>query len=341
MPTVTLLPGGRTFDAAAAESVLDAALRAGIALPYGCRNGACRSCAARVVSGAIAYPGGTPGALDRAERSAGRALLCAATARSDLVLEVELPDPDGGIRVRQLPCRVVARSLLAHDVVGLELALPAGEQLAFRAGQYVDVLLRDGRRRAFSLANPPHRGDRLELQIRRVPGGRFSGHAFDGLRERSLLRIEGPLGSFWLRAQHRRPVLLVAGGTGFAPIKSMVEDALHAGFDQPITLYWGVRARRDLYLDALARGWARDHPGIDYVPVLSDPQPGDDWSGRTGLVHAAVLDDHRDLSGHAIYASGPPAMVDAARDGFPGHGADPAFMYSDSFDHAYATGHDG
>ncbi len=341
MATVTLLPDGRTFEASPGETVLDAALRAGIPLPYGCRNGACRSCAARVVDGAVSYPRGTPKALDEVERRAGHALLCAATARRDLVLEVEGLDAADRIRVRRLPCRVAGRTALAHDVVGLDLALPPGERLAFRAGQYLDILLRDGRRRAFSVASPPHRDQRLELHIRKVPGGRFSEHAVDTLREGALLRFEGPLGSFWLRAERPEPVLLVAGGTGFAPIKSIVEDALHEGLERPMTLYWGARARRDLYLHELAARWAQDHAWLRYVPVLSEPAPEDAWNGRTGLVHDAVLADHPDLSAHAIYMSGPPAMVDSGRRAFPAHGADPALIHSDSFDYAYETGHDG
>jgi len=341
MPTITLQPSGQTFEAAAGEPVLDAALRAGISLPYGCRNGACRSCAAHVVSGQVHYPNGIPKALDRLERDAGNALLCAATATGELVVQVDGLDGDGFSPVRTLLCRVMAKTLLAHDVAGLELALPAGERLAFRAGQYVDIALRDGRRRAFSLANPPHRDERLELHVRRVPGGSFSGHVVDGLRERSLLRIVGPLGSFWLRKAQERPVILMAGGTGFAPVKSIIEDALHTGFDQPMTLYRGVRAVRDLYLDELVQGWAREHPRLHYVPVLSAPGPDDAWGGRTGLVHEAVLADHADLSSHAIYMSGPPAMVNAARSAFALRGVDLAYMHADAFEHAWETGHDG
>jgi len=246
----------------------------------------------------------------------------------------------GDAAPRTLLARLLRKTALAHDVAGLEFALPPAERLAFRAGQYVDVLLRDGRRRAFSLANPPSRGDRLELHVRRVPGGHFSGHVLDGLRERALLRLAGPLGNFWLRKDLPGPVILIAGGTGFAPIKSILEDALESGFEQALHLYRGVRAQRDLYLDETARDLAARWPRLRYVPVLSEPGAADGWNGRTGLVHEAVLADHPDLAPFAIYLSGPPAMVDAARHAFPARGADPARMYCDSFDHAWQTGHD-
>jgi len=250
------------------------------------------------------------------------------------------PAPAADAAPRILLARLVRKTALAHDVAGLELALPPHERLVFRAGQYVDLLLRDGRRRAFSLANPPSRGDRLELHVRRLPGGRFSGYVLDELRERALMRFTGPLGSFWLRKQLDRPVILVAGGTGFAPVKSILEDALETGFEQPVHVYRGVRAQRDLYLDEAARELATALPSSRYVPVLSQPDPAEHRAGRTGLVHEAVLADHPDLSGFAIYLSGPPAMVEAARRAFPEHGAEPACMFCDSFDHAWQTGHD-
>ncbi len=248
--------------------------------------------------------------------------------------------PAAGEAARTLLARLVRKTALAHDVAGLELALPPHERLRFRAGQYVDLLLRDGRRRAFSLAGPPSRGDRLELHVRRIPGGRFSGYVLDELRERTLMRFSGPLGNFWLRRELGRPVILIAGGTGFAPVKSILEDAIETGFEQPVHLYRGARARRDLYLDDATRELAARLGACRYVPVLSEPDPAQPWSGRTGLVHEAVLADHPDLAPFAIYLSGPPAMVDAARDSFPAHGAQPAALFCDSFDHAWQTGHD-
>lgn len=331
-------PSGHALTAAPGESVLDAALREGLALPYGCRNGACRSCKGRILEGEVSYPGGTPKALTAIDAAQHYALLCMARPGSDLRIEVEEIDSDRQIVVRNLPCRVVAKRALGHDVVGLELALPAAERLQYLPGQYVDILLRDGRRRAFSIANAPRDDDRLELQIRHVPEGMFSEYVFHHLKERALLRLRGPLGSFYLRVHDSRPVILMAGGTGFAPIKAIVENALATGFGPPMHLYWGARARRDLYLHEQAEAWASDNDRFAYTPVLSEPD--DAWAGRRGFVHEAVLEDHGDLSGHAVYASGPPVMVAAGREQFADRGLDAAAYHSDSFDYAYETGHD-
>lgn len=338
--TVCIAPSGKSFEIEANEKILDAALRNGIALPYGCRHGACRSCRGRVVAGRFDYPDGPPKASTPFDAAQRFALLCAARARSDLSIEIEELDTDQPIEVRTLPCRVVAKRHLAHDVVALTLELPTAERLRFLAGQYVEVVMRDGRRRAFSLANAPRDDNRLELHIRHVPEGSFSGYAFSHLKERAILRIHGPLGSFYLRKNSERPVILMAGGTGFAPIRSIVEDALGNGFRAPMHLYWGVRARRDLYQHDLALAWAESHGSFRYTPVLSEPAPEDAWDGRRGLVHAAVLEDYTDLSGHVAYMSGPPAMVEAGRSSFVDRGLDPIDVHSDAFDYAYETGYD-
>jgi len=333
-------PSGHAFTAQADESVLDAALEHGLALPYGCRNGACRSCKGRVLEGEVHYPERDPPALTPFDTAQGFALLCMARAKTDLRVEVEEIDSEQDIIVRNLPCRVVAKQWLAHDVIGLELALPASERLQYLPGQYLDILLRDGRRRAFSIANAPRADDRLELQIRHVPGGAFSDYVFEHLKERALLRLRGPLGSFYLRRKDPRPVILMAGGTGFAPIKAIIEGALASGFDEPMHLYWGARAERDLYMHERACAWAAEHAGFEYVPVLSEPQTENAWAGRTGFVHQAVLADFPDLSDYAVYASGPPVMITAAREHFVARGLDVGRLHSDSFDYAYATGHD-
>lgn len=333
-------PSGHELHASPDESVLDAALRHGFALPYGCRNGACRSCKGRVLEGEVRYPDGVPKALSALDVAQGFALLCMARAVGDLRIEVEEFDPSENIVVRNLPCRVARKRALAHDVIGLELMLPASERLRYLPGQYVDVLLRDGRRRAFSIANAPREDDRLELQIRHVPGGAFSEYVAHHLEERALLRLRGPLGSFYLRRKIRGPIILMAGGTGFAPIKAIVEGALATGFADNIHLYWGVRARRDLYMHDTASAWAAQHERIEYVPVLSEPLADDAWPGRTGFVHQAVLEDFADLSPFSVYASGPPVMVEAGREQFAARGLDPGRFHADSFDYAYATGHD-
>ena len=332
-------PSGHELHAEPDESVLDAALRQGLALPYGCRNGACRSCKARVLEGQVEYPDGLPKSLTPLDTAQGVALLCMAHPTTDLRIEVEEIDSEQKIVVRNLPCRVAQKRQLAHDVIGLELMLPASERLQYLPGQYVDVLLRDGRRRAFSLANAPREDDRLELQIRHVPGGTFSEYVFHHLKERALLRLRGPLGSFYLRKKDHQPVILMAGGTGFAPVKAIVEGALAGGFPGKIHLYWGVRARRDLYMHDLASAWAAGHDGLAYTPVLSEPLAEDQWSGRRGFVHDAVLEDFADLSPFTVYVSGPPIMVRAGREKFIARGLDPARFHSDSFDYAYETGH--
>ena len=332
-------PSGQELHAEPDESVLDAALRQGLALPYGCRNGACRSCKARVLEGQVEYPDGLPKSLTPLDTAQGFALLCMAHPTTDLRIEVEEIDSEQKIVVRNLPCRVAQKRQLAHDVIGLELMLPASERLQYLPGQYVDVLLRDGRRRAFSLANAPREDDRLELQIRHVPGGTFSEYVFHHLKERALLRLRGPLGSFYLRKKDHQPVILMAGGTGFAPVKAIVEGALAGGFPGKIHLYWGVRARRDLYMHDLASAWAAGHDGLAYTPVLSEPLAEDQWSGRRGFVHDAVLEDFADLSPFTVYVSGPPIMVRAGREKFIARGLDPARFHSDSFDYAYETGH--
>lgn len=335
---VTLAPEGPAFRARPDESILDAALRQGVPLPYGCRNGACGACRGRVLDGRVhlAEGAGLRGLTEREVR-AGWTLLCQARVSSDVRIAARADGPGAGVRT--LPARVASRTRLAHDVMELRLQLPPTERLRYRAGQYVDVLLRDGRRRAFSLANCPADDAFLVLHVRRVPGGAFSGRVFEEMEERSLLRVQGPLGNFHLRTASGLPVVFLAGGTGFAPIKAIIENALLAPPRREMHLYWGVRSERDLYLPDLPREWARTHPRLHFVPVLSEPEPG--WSGRTGLVHEAVLADLPDLSGYEVYASGPPPMVTAAREVFPEHGLDSERLFFDSFDHAYETGHDG
>lgn len=293
-----------------------------------------------MLEGEVRYPDGVPKALSPLDVAQGFALLCMARPAGDLRVQVEEFDPAENIVVRNLPCRVARKHTLAHDVIGLELMLPASERLQFLPGQYVDVLLRDGRRRAFSIANAPREDDRLELQIRHVPGGAFSEYVAHHLKERALLRLRGPLGSFYLRTKDPGPIILMAGGTGFAPVKAIVEGALAGGFEQSIHLYWGVRARHDLYMHDLADAWAAEHDRVAYVPVLSEPRADEAWTGRTGFVHEAVLADFSDLSPFSVYASGPPVMVEAGREHFAARGLDPARFHSDSFDYAYATGHD-
>ncbi|MCS4503148.1 CDP-6-deoxy-delta-3,4-glucoseen reductase [Arhodomonas aquaeolei] len=316
------------------EAVLSAALRHGLILPYSCRGGTCGTCMGKVVEGRVSYPDGRPPALSEAEEAVGQALFCQARADSDLAIEVREVRSADDIRPRKLPCRVERMDTLAHDVRRLWLRTPGNERLQFLPGQYVDFLLRGNRRRSFSLANPPHDDELLELHVRQVPDGRFTGYIFEELKERALLRFEGPFGTFFLREDSPRPILMIGGGTGFAPIKSMLEHAFHHGIDRPIHFYWGVRARHDLYLADLPERWAREHASFRYTPVLSEPRAGDQWNGRTGFVHEAVIEDYPDLSGYDVYMSGPPPMIEAAKTAFAIHGLDPGHLYFDSFDFA-------
>lgn len=331
---ILIRPSGHAFTAESDESVLDAALRHGHTLPYGCRNGTCGACIGKVVEGEIGYTGERPPAISETEAATGQALLCQARPRTDCEIEVtEIAQPKD-IVVRTLPVRVVHIEHAAHDVSILRLKLPAAERLQFMAGQYIDLLLRDGRRRSFSLANPPHDDEQLELHVRRVEGGRFSDRLLSDMREKALLRFEGPHGTFYLREDSDKPIILMAGGTGFAPIKSIVEHAIAAGIRRPMHLFWGVRARRDLYRDDLAHAWAERQPNIDYTPVLSDPAAEDDWTGETGLVHEAVLRAYPDLSGHQVYMCGPPPMIEAGRKAFRAAGLPRDEVFFDSFDYA-------
>lgn len=330
--TVTLEPSGKRFDVGDGETVLAAALRQGVHLPYGCRTGSCGTCRAHVRAGASTYPDGPPLALTALEMEAGEALLCRAVPATDLTVEANEISAMANLRVKAMPCRVARLEKLAHDVMGLYLRLPAVERMQFLPGQYIDVLLPDNHRRSFSLANPPHDDKLLELHVRNVPGGKFSGEVFQHLKEGALLRIQGPLGTFFLREDSTRPMIMMAGGTGYAPIQAMLRHMFEQGRPRPVAFYWGARAKRDLYAEARLTEWARTQTGFRYIPVLSEPTPEDRWAGRTGFVHDAVLADFPDLSSHDIYLSGPPPMVNAARQAFPLHRADPLHMYSDSFD---------
>lgn len=332
---VTLRPSGYEFSVAENESVLDAALRQkGSILPYGCRNGTCGSCMGTLRAGEVHYPDGRPPALSAQEQLEGKALLCQARPQSALVIEVREVKTSGDIPIKTLPCRVEGRELLAPDVMRLSLRLPSAERLQFLAGQYVDILLADGRRRGFSLANAPHADDLLELHIRRVPGGFFSNYVFDKMKDKALLRFQGPLGTFFLHEDSTRQIIMIGGGTGFAPLKGMLEHAFHSGMKRSFHLYWGARAKVDLYLDALPRQWLQAHPDFQYTPVLSEPRLEDDWQGRTGWVHAAVAADYPNLRDYEVYMSGPPPMIEAAKGAFAAQGLPVERLFYDSFDYA-------
>lgn len=320
------------FSVEEGESVIDAALRAGLMLPYSCRSGTCGTCMGDVIEGAIAYPDGLPPAIDAEQDTAGKALFCQARAASDLVIRVKEVREAGDIIPQRLPARVEHIEDVAPDVRRIFLKLPRDKRLPFLAGQYVDILLRGGQRRSYSLAGAPRDDGLLELHVRHLPGGVFSEYAFTTMKPGALLRFEGPLGNFFLREDSDRPMILMGGGTGFGPVKGIIEHALHIGVNRPMHVYWGARAEPDLYLDSLPRQWAEAHGHIDYTPVLSEPASDGDWAGATGFVHEQVLADHPDLSGYDVYMSGPPPMINAAREGFTAAGLPPERLFYDSFE---------
>jgi len=328
---VTLQPSGHQFRVDADKTLLEAGLDAGFNLPYGCKNGACGACKGKVLSGTVDHGAAQDSALPADERTAGMALFCCARPTSDMVLEVREVSAAKDIPVKILPCRVQSLERAAEDVMVIKLKLPTNERLQFLAGQYIEFLLADGKRRAFSLANAPHSDDLLELHVRYVPGGNFTEHIFKTMKVKDILRIEGPLGSFFLREESKKPAILVAGGTGFAPIKGLIEHALHIGIQRPMQLYWGAKNRAGLYLNSLAEQWTKDH-GITYVPVLSEPDAG--WSGRTGLVHEAVMADHPDLSDYQAYVCGAPVMCEAALKDFTAQGLSKDEFFADVFSYA-------
>ena len=310
---VTLRQSGRQFQVEPDEPVLTAALRQGVGVPYGCKNGACGSCKGAVVSGEISQGAHSSSALSNDEKTRGMALFCCATAQSDLVIDVREIAGVGDVQVKKLPCRVNALERKADDVMILKLQLPANERLQYLAGQYVEFILKDGKRRSYSMASAPNEEGPIELHIRHMPGGVFTDHVFNTMKERDILRFEGPLGTFFLREESDKPVLLLASGTGFAPVKALVEHMIHLKSERPVALYWGGRRPQDLYMHDLCEQWARELPRFTYVPVISDALPEDAWTGRTGFVHAAVMQDIPDLSNHQVYACGAPIMVDSAR----------------------------
>ena len=333
--TVTLKRTGRRFDVAAGETVLEAAQRAGIALPYSCRAGVCGSCKATLLAGRCGYPRNPPLALDAAERAHHAVLLCQAVPASDLLLEAREVASVEDIARRRLDVRVVGKHLLAPDVTGLHLRPVDGEpRLQWLPGQYLDVLLDEGRRRPFSIANGPQPDGMIELHVRHVAGGGFTSRVADALAVGDTLRVEGPLGTFVAREDSERPMIFVAGGTGIAPVKAIVEHFIELGTRRAMDVYWGARRAAELYLLSRSGDWQRQAPQLRFHAVLSEAGQATAAGLRAGLVHEAVLADHPDLSAHDVYMSGPPAMIDIARHRFVAEGLPEDRLYFDSFDYA-------
>lgn len=332
---VRVEPSGRVFAASADDTLLASALRQGVMLPHQCGDGACGHCKIRCLAGHVAHPAGAALAILPEERAQGLILACQARARSDLVLHSERVGQEAAFAVREVPARVLSLVRLAPDVMRLGLQ-HAGEPLGFHAGQHLRLSLRDGTTRAYSLAHAPVTEQgvsrELELHIRHMPAGRFSGQVFGSMKVRDMLRVSGPWGGFRLNEPSGKPIVFLASGTGFAPIKAMLEHMRWRGIQRPAHLYWGGRRRADLYLMDWVREQAQAWPWLDFHPVLSEATPQDAWTGRTGLVHRAVLEDFADLSGHEVYACGAPPMVEAARRDFAGQARlPPASFFADAF----------
>jgi CDP-4-dehydro-6-deoxyglucose reductase, E3 len=348
---VRIEPHARTLRVAADRPVLEAALAAGLNLPHSCKSGHCGSCRARLLTGEIRYPDGRPLGITEQEELGGHILLCQARAQSDLTVEARLIASVADVEIKTLPCRIARLTPLAPDVMQVWLRLPAVERLRFHAGQYLDVLLPGGRRRSFSIASPPHDSELIELHVRRVSGGGFTERLFASadagtgaagvtgstreplLAVGSLLRIEGPVGQFSYR-DGSGPLLMVAGGTGFAPLKSMLRHVLETGIKRDIHFYWGARHVHDLYEQDRMLEWMQHHPRLTFSAVLSEASAAEAAHHRHGWVHEAVLTDHPDLSSFEVYAAGPPAMIEAIRVSFPRHGLPATRLYFDSFDYA-------
>ena len=334
MAKVTIQSSGHQFEVRPSQTVLQAAIEAGVNLPYGCRNGACGSCKGKLISGKVMHDDYQRSAMTDEELAAGNALFCCARPLEDCVIECRELTDIHGIKPRILPTRVLKKEKLSHDVMALYLQLPASERLQFMAGQYIEFILKDGKRRAFSIANAPHEEGAMELHLRLIAGGTFTEYVFNEMPEKAILRIEAPFGTFYLREESQKPAIFVAGGTGFAPIKGIIEHMIHSQNPRQILLYRGVRSLEDLYMDALCQRWAEYMPNITYIPVLSEPKSEDNWQGRTGFVHNAVLEDIKDLSGFQVYVCGAPVMVEVAHKAFVEQGLGVDEFFSDVFTYA-------
>jgi len=333
---ITVNPSGRSFQSDAGEAILAAGIRQGIGLPYGCKDGACGSCKCKKIEGIVVHGPHQIKALSAEEEANGYLLTCCAVAHSDVVLESRQVTEANAFPVKKMPSRLITLERKSHDVALLRLQLPANDGFQYHAGQYVEFILRDGARRSYSMANAPHTlattPASLELHIRHMPGGKFTDHVFGAMKEKEILRIEGPFGSFFLREDSDKPIVLLASGTGFAPIKAVIEHMQHKDITRSTTLYWGGRRPEDLYLTDWVAQKLAEMPNLRYVPVVSNALPEDQWTGHTGFVHKAVLQDFPDLSGHQVYACGAPIVIDSARDDYTTHGKLPMDeFYADSF----------
>ena len=333
---ISVRPSGRAFTANPGETILAAGIRQGVGMPYGCKDGACGSCKCQLLDGVVVHGPHQSKALSEEEESKGFVLTCCGVAQSDVTLESRQVTRADAFPIKKMPTRVSAMEKMSPDVMLLKLQLPASESFAYHAGQYVEFILRDGVRRSYSMANAPGGepagGSTLELHIRHMPGGKFTDHVFEAMKEKEILRVEGPYGSFFLREDSVKPIILLASGTGFAPIKAIIEHVQIKGIDRPVTMYWGGRRPADLYMSEWVHAKLAQMPQLRFVPVISDALPQDDWHGRTGYVHQAVLEDFPNLTAYQVYACGAPIVVDSAHAAYTAQAGLPEHeFFADSF----------
>ena len=329
---ITIEPSGRSFTVAPKETLLAAGIAQGVNLPYGCKDGACGSCKCKKISGTVTHGPHQSKALSDTEEAQGFVLTCCATATSDVVLESRQVTSEGALPIKKMPVRVSLLEKVSPDVIQLHLQMPANEAFAYHAGQYIEFLLPGGLRRSYSMANAPHLiGAGMELHIRHMPGGKFTDQVFSTMKARDILRIEGPFGSFYLREDSTKPLIFLASGTGFAPLKALIEHMQFKGIARPATLYWGGRRPQDLYMNDWVQAKLAEMPNLRYVPVVSNALTEDGWTGRTGFVHQAVLEDTPDLGGHQVYACGAPIVVESAQRDYLAAGLPPDEFFADSF----------
>jgi CDP-4-dehydro-6-deoxyglucose reductase, E3 len=316
---VSVLPSNRSFTVAPDEPILTAGIRQGVAMPYGCKDGACGSCKCKMLEGKVVHGTHQQKALSDDEEAKGYILTCCARPQSDIVLESRQVTSADAFPIKRMPSRVLSMEKKSHDVMVIQLQLPASDTLQYKAGQYIEFILRDGARRSYSMASAPHiaaEDKTLKLHIRHMPGGKFTDHVFGEMKEKEIQRIEGPFGSFYLREDSQKPMILLASGTGFAPIKAIIQDMQHKSIMRPVVLYWGGRRPADLYMNDWVHAQLAAMPNLTYVPVVSNALPEDEWTGRAGFVHQAVMADFPDLSDHQVYACGAPIVVDSAQSDF-------------------------
>jgi CDP-4-dehydro-6-deoxyglucose reductase len=331
---IKIKKSGHEFQVEEGESVLTAALRQNIGLPYGCRNGACGSCRATLLEGEVDYGDHLPSVLSVDDVAESDVILCQAKPKTDLVIDADELEVVAGLQPRIMPCRVTRIEKLTDDVIALSLKLPQDHQLKYLAGQYIDILLSGGKRRSYSLAHAPGTSDELELHVGYVEGGLFTSRVFNEMKERELLRFNGPLGSFFVRGEIQEPIILVAGGTGYAPIQAMIEQWIADNDTREVHFYMGVRSRRELYMHQKCLDWEKEHSRFHYIPVLSEPTPEDAWDGATGWIQDQILKDFDKLEGYQLYTAGPPVMVHALKKTLVKAGLRPHRMFYDSFEHA-------